>query len=391
MGGNIFAADPVLRTNKSHTFPEIKTKKRSRNKTSRMSDELIYLKWRLDNLEEKIAKHQEQQLFRFISLANLTWGCLIDSGGSGTTIKECNIDGFKCVAKIAKLKACTKETLNGMYNEVNILSKLDCHPNIINYIFDKAFDDCFCVFLTKYQDSLFNFLYNLKIFHNNMYHKQKQKIYNCIDDIEYNIQNPLSEYDILFIAFQIASGINFLHNNNIIHRDIKSSNILVNYNYSMQKILNILNDNKFKSNCISLYVTELVICDFDASIHTNITDISKSINSNGTCGFMPPEVPLSGMCEKISPACDIFSFGMLLVELMTLSEPFEYIKMNSDKHINIQQGKLPDIQNNLANKYKYIVQLHKDCCSYNPKNRPSIDIILQKISARLKEYDEKKN
>lgn len=44
----------------------------------------------------------------------------------------------------------------------------------------------------------------------------------------FNLQKPLEEIEILALFVQIVSGVQYLHEQNIIHRDIKTTNIFLN-------------------------------------------------------------------------------------------------------------------------------------------------------------------
>lgn len=101
----------------------------------------------------------------------------------------------------------------------------------------------------------------------------------------------------LNIALDIARGLNFLHSNNIIHRDLKSSNILV--------------DENFKAK----------ICDFGlAEIKTEIAKTTKPTElKEVTLRWTAPEV-LSG--DSRTKAADIYSFGMILWEISSRKVPF---------------------------------------------------------------------
>ena len=93
------------------------------------------------------------------------------------------------------------------------------------------------------------------------------------------------------ISYQILSGINYLHQNMIIHRDLKLENIL----YDKEK--NIVKITDFG---LSRY--------FDFDISARYTDV-------GTFPYKPPELILG--CTYYSTNFDIWSLGCILIEIVT--------------------------------------------------------------------------
>jgi serine/threonine protein kinase len=88
-----------------------------------------------------------------------------------------------------------------------------------------------------------------------------------------------------------------MHRLKIVHRDLKSANCLVNKHYIVK------------------------ICDFGLSrVMSDSATNDKS--SAGTPEWMAPELIRN---EPFTEKCDIFSFGVIMWELCTLSKPWEGI------------------------------------------------------------------
>ncbi|KAK2374482.1 non-specific serine/threonine protein kinase [Trifolium repens] len=101
------------------------------------------------------------------------------------------------------------------------------------------------------------------------------------------------------IAIGAARGLAYLHegcNPKIIHRDIKSSNILLDNAYEAQ------------------------VADFGLAKLTDAANTHVSTRVMGTFGYMAPEYATSG---KLTDRSDVFSFGVVLLELITGRKPVD--------------------------------------------------------------------
>ncbi len=102
---------------------------------------------------------------------------------------------------------------------------------------------------------------------------------------------------VIDISIQICEGLHFAHQNGIVHRDIKPENIMMD-KYGRVKIL-----------------------DFGLAKHGGSSKLTKSGTAMGTPAYMSPE-QIKGQKDKIGPQSDVFSFGILLYELLTYQLPF---------------------------------------------------------------------
>ncbi|MCH86234.1 proline-rich receptor-like protein kinase PERK13-like, partial [Trifolium medium] len=103
----------------------------------------------------------------------------------------------------------------------------------------------------------------------------------------------------LKIAIGAAKGLAYLHEDcsqKIIHRDIKSANILLDEAFEAQ------------------------VADFGLARLADAANTHVSTRVMGTFGYMAPEYATSG---KLTDRSDVFSFGVVLLELVTGRKPVD--------------------------------------------------------------------
>ena len=108
-------------------------------------------------------------------------------------------------------------------------------------------------------------------------------------------EGPLETETVIDYALQIAEALNAAHQKGIVHRDIKSENIMVTAS------------------------GQIKVTDFGLAKILGAAGITRSSSTLGTIAYMPPE-HLKG--EQVDARADIFSFGVLLYEMMAGRLPF---------------------------------------------------------------------
>jgi serine/threonine protein kinase len=117
---------------------------------------------------------------------------------------------------------------------------------------------------------------------------------NSLRDVIKNGKLSISES--IELIMQICEGLNEAHNNDIVHRDVKPGNILI--------------DKKGRAR----------ILDFGLASVAGEENLTKTGSTLGTVGYMAPEQILS---KKIDKRADLFSVGVIFYEMITGRRPFE--------------------------------------------------------------------
>ncbi|XP_023851582.1 mitogen-activated protein kinase kinase kinase 12-like isoform X1 [Salvelinus sp. IW2-2015] len=145
-------------------------------------------------------------------------------------------------------------------------------------------------------------------------------------------------------AMGIAGGMNYLHLHKIIHRDLKSPNMLITYDDAVK------------------------ISDFGTS--KEMSDKSTKMSFAGTVAWMAPEVIRN---EPVSEKVDIWSFGVVLWEMLTGEVPYKDVDSSAIIWgVGNNRLNLP-VPESCPDGFKILL---RQCWSCKPRNRPSFRQIL---------------
>ncbi|KAJ6803310.1 receptor-like kinase TMK3 [Iris pallida] len=188
--------------------------------------------------------------------------------------------------------------------------------------------------------------------------------------------NPLSWKRRLNIALDVARAMEYLHSlahQSFIHRDLKSSNILLGDDYRAK------------------------VADFGLVKLAPEGQYSLATRLAGTFGYLAPEYAVTG---KVTTKVDVFSFGVVLVELLTgmtaldderseetrhLASWFYYIRTNKDT-LRSAIDKSIDISDDTFESICAVSDLAGHCIAREPHQRPDMGYAVNVLAPLVEKW-----
>ena len=169
------------------------------------------------------------------------------------------------------------------------------------------------------------------------------------DYLHVNKKVPTQQQSLAW-AKQVAFAMAYMHKLGLVHRDLKSSNILLTDDMTAQ------------------------VCDFGTA---RTLDGTTQASMVGTIHWMAPEVAKS---DPINKKCDVFSFSLVVWELIEHKVPYHHY-VSGYKVLNaIIRGERPPITSAWPD---YLSALTKQGWSENPKDRPSFSDIVTSLNHKM--------
>ena len=157
-------------------------------------------------------------------------------------------------------------------------------------------------------------------------------------------------------AFDIARGMQFLHSCQIVHRDLKSLNVLLDKNNRIR------------------------ICDFGFSRHA--TEESLMTQNIGTPHWMAPEVLATD--TNYSSKVDVYAFGIVLWELATSHTPYKGMDAQQIIAQVLHNDLRPTMPSDINPGMRDLIT---QCWDRNPDIRPTFDEIVRRIQSTEAVYN----
>ncbi|KAK7333100.1 hypothetical protein VNO80_29863 [Phaseolus coccineus] len=187
------------------------------------------------------------------------------------------------------------------------------------------------------------------------------------DHLSVTAKEPLTFAMRLKIALGAAKGLMYLHTEAdppIFHRDVKASNILL--------------DPKFSAKVADFGLSRLApVPDMEGVVPGHVSTVVK-----GTPGYLDPEYFLT---HKLTDKSDVYSLGVVLLELLTGMHPISHGK-NIVREVNIayQRGVIFSIIDGRMGSYpseqvEKFLTLALKCCEDEPEARPTMAEVVREL------------
>ncbi|KAK5804998.1 Serine/threonine-protein kinase HT1 [Gossypium arboreum] len=165
-----------------------------------------------------------------------------------------------------------------------------------------------------------------------------------------NRRKKLAFKIVVQLALDLARGLSYLHSRKIVHRDVKTENMLLDGHRNLK-------------------IADFGVARVEAQNPRDMT------GETGTLGYMAPEV-LEG--KPYNRICDVYSFGICLWEIYCCDMPYPDLSFADVSSAVVRQNLRPDIPrccpNSLAN-------IMKKCWDANPEKRPAMDEVVRMLEA----------
>ncbi|KAL3745291.1 hypothetical protein ACJRO7_014409 [Eucalyptus globulus] len=274
---------------------------------------------------------------------------ILGQGGQGTVYRGILADNT--VVAIKKAKILDRSQVEEFINELIILSQIN-QPNVVKLIG--------CCFETEVPLLVYEFVTNGTL---------SDHIHKC------GHESTLSWRARLRIAGETAGALSYLHSDasaQILHRDIKSTNILLDENYTAK------------------------VADFGASRLVPLDGTQMTTLVQGTLGYLDPEYLCS---SQLTEKSDVYSFGVVLAELLTGLRALSFERAENERNLSlyfasaIKGERLFEIINPMVlnegnpEEIMEVAMLANQCLTVKGEDRPTMKEVAMELDGLMRVMD----
>lgn len=165
-----------------------------------------------------------------------------------------------------------------------------------------------------------------------------------------NRRRKLAFKVVIQLALDLSRGLAYLHAKKIVHRDVKSENMLLDTKRNLK-------------------IADFGVARVEASNPKDMT------GETGTLGYMAPEV-LDG--KPYNRKCDVYSFGICLWETYCCDMPYPDLSFTEMTHAVVHQNLRPTIPRCCPTALGHVM---RKCWDQHPDKRPEMAHVVQLIEA----------
>ncbi|KAG0461046.1 hypothetical protein HPP92_021343, partial [Vanilla planifolia] len=165
-----------------------------------------------------------------------------------------------------------------------------------------------------------------------------------------NHRRKLAFKVVVQLALDLARGLSYLHSKKIVHRDVKTENMLLDKTRTLK-------------------IADFGVARVEAQNPYDMT------GETGTLGYMAPEV-LNG--NPYNRKCDVYSFGICVWEIYCCDMPYPNLTFSEITSAVVRQNLRPDIPRCCPSS---LMTVMKQCWDANPNKRPEMDEVVTMLEA----------
>ncbi|KAG9443987.1 hypothetical protein H6P81_015327 [Aristolochia fimbriata] len=323
----------------------IRKKSKELNGSGGISDSSrkAFSSWSMRKCQEGSSSMFRRFSYKETKKATGNFGTVIGKGGFGTVYKAEFSDGF--VAAVKRMNKVSEQGEDEFCREMELLGRLH-HRHLVAL-------RGFCI---EKQERFLMYEY-----------MENGSLKDCLHSPE---DTPLSWKTRVQIAIDVANALEYLHfycDPPLCHRDIKSSNILLDGNFVAK-------------------VADFGLAHASRTGSINFEPVNTDIR--GTPGYMDPEYVVT---QELTEKSDVYSYGVLLLELVTGKKAIHENKnlVEWSQKFLLTDSRLSELVDPaLANSFNFeqlqtVVRVIRWCTQKEGRARPSIKQVLRLLHERL--------